>query len=92
MRVSVTITDEMNEYFKMLAEEKGISKDKAIGEILNKALSTKHNERGAGRKPIFGDTEICKMKELKEQGYSYRKIAKEFKCSAGLVHKLISEQ
>ena len=128
MRVSVTITDEMNEYLKQLAEAKGLSKDKLISEILtsyreditlpksyyegtvdiqSKVIQELKNEndmlkdqiekftlknvRGAGRKAKFGETEIYEMKDYKEQGYTIKQIADIFKCSVGLVHKLINE-
>lgn len=91
MRVSVTITDDMNEYFKSLAEQRGISKDKVMGEILAGAINPVHNERGAGRKARFSEVEIYEMKDYKDQGYTYGQIAKIFKCSVGLVHKLINE-
>lgn len=92
MRVSVTITDEMNEYFKKLAEEQGVSKDKVMGEILAKAVNPVHNERGAGRKSKFTEIEISKIIDMREQGQSIRQIAKEFDCSVGLIHKIINER
>lgn len=91
MRVSVTISDEMNEYFTKLAKEQGISKDKVIGNLLIKAINPVHNERGAGRKSKFSDIEILKIKDMREQGTSIKQIAKSFNCSVGLIHKLISE-
>lgn len=90
MRVSVTISDDMNLYFTDLAKEKGVSKDKVIGSILIEHM--KHNPRGAGRKRLFGEVDAFKMRELKVQGLSYRDIAKKYDCSVGLVHKLINEQ
>lgn len=96
MRVSVTITDEMNKAFQDMAKSQGVSRDKIIGDILLNYLGNSvqklKNERGAGRKSLFGDTEIVAMKFYKSQGMSYREIAKRYNCSAGLVYKLINEQ
>lgn len=49
------------------------------------------NERGAGRKERFTDKEKDEIKEYRIQGKSIREIAKVYKCSTGLVHKLINE-
>lgn len=50
------------------------------------------NERGAGRKARFTDEEIEKMLKMRNvHKCSMRQIAKDFKCSLGLVHKIINE-
>lgn len=96
VRVSVTITDDMNKTFQDMAKSQGVSRDKIIGDILLSYLSNDvqklKNERGAGRKSLFGDTEVVAMKFYRSQGMSYRAIAELYNCSAGLVHKLINEQ
>lgn len=116
MRVSVTVSDDINKMLVDYANKKGLSKDKLISlivddwidmcrkgnkrdydklvaevEQLREQLKSKHNERGAGRKSKFSDLEICEMKDYKDQGYTYKHIAEIFKCSVGLVHKLINE-
>lgn len=58
----------------------------------NNVVQKLKNERGAGRKAKFSQEDKEKMKELRSQGLSIRQIAKEFSCSAGIVHKLINEQ
>lgn len=88
MRVSVTISDEMNKYFTDSSKDMGISKDKLIGSILINHM--KSNPRGAGRKSIFTEEDILNILSLHELGKSYRDIAKQFNCSHSTVHKLIS--
>lgn len=91
-RVTVTITAEMDEYFKELAKARGISKDKVMGEILSNFLKPKHNERGAGRKAKFNSVDIADMKGCKNNGMTYRQIAELYNCGIGTVHKLINEE
>lgn len=43
----------------------------------------------AGRKEKFNKEQVQQILEAREQGKSIREIAKEFKCSVGLIHKLI---
>lgn len=43
----------------------------------------------AGRKEKFNKEQVKQILEAREQGKSIRAIAKEFKCSVGLIHKLI---
>lgn len=50
------------------------------------------NPRGAGRKGTAAPEKIRKAKQLKEKGWTIRKIAEEMGCSTGHVHKLIHEQ
>ena len=127
MRVSVTLTDDVNEFISEQAKIKGVSKDKFIAKIIDSFLNDPpaddsyksicklqdkkikdlkdenerlkkeldklkaHNARGAGRKSKFSENEIYEMKDYKDQGYTYGQIADIFKCSVGLVHKLINE-
>lgn len=110
MRVSVTISEELNNTFVELSKKRGISKDKLIGELiissnekdllieelkkenqLLKSSTNKHNERGAGRKQMFGEAQKMAMKDYRDQGYTIKQISKIFNCSVGIVHKLINE-
>lgn len=50
----------------------------------------KHNERGAGRKTRFTDGEIETIKLYRIQGMTIKDIAEMFKCSVGLIHKLVN--
>ena len=50
-----------------------------------------HNERGAGRKEKFTKEQKEQIKRLRADGKTIKEIAEIFKCSAGLIHKLISE-
>ena len=52
----------------------------------------KKNDRGAGRKTKFTDYEIATMQMYRLQGKTIRELSKMYKCSVGLVHKLIDEQ
>ena len=57
----------------------------------NKTNKQKHNERGAGRKARFTDTEIKTIKMYRIQGKTIKQIAEIVNCSVGLIHKLINE-
>lgn len=50
-----------------------------------------HNERGAGRKNRFTDSEKENMKMYRIQGNSYKSLGEMFNCSVGTVHKIINE-
>lgn len=52
----------------------------------------KHNERGAGRKSRFTEEEKSSIKMYRFQGKTIKEIAEMFKCSTGLVHKIINEK
>lgn len=54
-------------------------------------ITIKHNERGAGRKARFTDTEIETIKMYRIQGKTIKQIAEICNCSVGLVHKLIND-
>lgn len=49
------------------------------------------NERNAGRKQKFTSKQIQEIKQLREENKSIREIAKQFECSVGLVHKIVSK-
>ena len=70
---------ELERYYTYKLESKG------------KTIQKVHNERGAGRKARFTDTEIETIKMYRIQGKTIKEIADMFKCSVGLIHKLISE-
>ena len=63
-----------------------------IEELEEKLKLVKKNDRGAGRKEKFTDEQIEQILKARREGKSIRTIAKEFNCSAGLVHKLIKKQ
>lgn len=50
-----------------------------------------HNERGAGRKSRFTDKQINEIKQYRDDGKTIKEIAELYKCSVGLIHKLINE-
>lgn len=94
MRVSVTLTDDVNKLISEQAKAIGISKDKYIASIIDNHLCGSpvhvHNERGAGRKKEYGEAHKLAMQAYKANGMSYRDIAKIYDCSVGTVHKLIN--
>lgn len=57
----------------------------------SKMQSLKHNERGAGRKNKFTDSQIKEIKQYRANGKTIKQIADMFGCSVGLIHKLINE-
>lgn len=87
--------DSINHNRKMFLEEVKKNDDliKEIQKLNNENEVTKkvHNQRGAGRKPRFTDKQKKEIKEKRENGHTIKEIAKEFKCSVGLIHKLINE-
>lgn len=57
----------------------------------NTSHKLKHNERGAGRKNKFTDSQIKEIKQYRANGKTIKQIADMFGCSVGLIHKLINE-
>lgn len=57
----------------------------------NSSVQKIKNERGAGRKERFTDKQKDEIRDYRLKGKSIREIAKVYKCSAGLIHKLINE-
>ena len=55
----------------------------------NKIIKKTHNERGAGRKSKFTESQILEIKQYRADGKTIKEIAEIFKCSVGLVHKII---
>ena len=82
---------------KILKIEKEIEEYRAMVKRLEELLEKNNcvykikNERGAGRKERFTDKQKEEIKEYRTQGKSIREIAKVYKCSTGLIHKLINE-
>ena len=56
----------------------------------NKIIKKTHNERGAGRKSRFTDSQIKEIQLYRSNGKTIKEIADIFKCSVGLVHKIIN--
>lgn len=50
------------------------------------------NPRNAGRVPAYSEREKAAIKEQLSQGIPMRRIAEDFRCSVGYVHKLKCEQ
>lgn len=63
-----------------------------IEELEEELKNVKKNDRGAGRKEKFTNEQIEQILKARREGKSMRTIAKEFHCSAGLVHKLIKNR
>ncbi|CEP45758.1 Uncharacterised protein [[Clostridium] sordellii] len=51
---------------------------------------TQRNNRNAGRKEKFPESDIYSMKMYKMQGKTYREIAQLYNCSISTCHKLIN--
>lgn len=83
---------QMKKHIEFL-EAKNKSLDKSIehNEKVHKLINEKHNARGAGRKPRFTENEEETIKMYRLQGKTIKEIADMFGCSAGLIHKVISE-
>lgn len=63
-----------------------------VEEEYKKDNTKKHNERGAGRKARFSAEQIETIKMYRLQGKKIKEIAELFKCSVGLIHKIINEK
>lgn len=50
------------------------------------------NNRNAGRKEKFSESDIYSMKMYKMQGKTYREISKLYGCSESTSHRLINEK
>lgn len=62
-------------------------------ELRNKIVElekSKNNTFNAGRNKRFSIYEERIIIDLRRQGYSYKKIADEMKCSVGLVYKIVN--
>ena len=57
----------------------------------NKGKFKRKNERGAGRHERLTGTEKESIKMYRVQGKTIKEIAELYKCSVGLVHKIINE-
>lgn len=60
-------------------------------EELQKLISEKNNSRGAGRKEKFTERKKNNIKKLHENKVKMSDIAKKYKCSVGLICKIINE-
>ena len=67
------------------------AKNKMLETKANRLTNEEHNARGAGRKSNITDQERELIKMYRMQGKTIKELAEEFKCSVGLVHKIISE-
>lgn len=54
-------------------------------------IKIEQNNRGAGRKPRFDTAEKELIKMYSFQGHSIKDLAVMFKCSTGLIHKILHE-
>lgn len=88
LKLKEEVLEEVLKRVKELEKENEELKSSCINPMVTK----KHNERGAGRKARFTDTEIETIKMYRIQGKTIKEIADMFKCSVGLVHKIINEK
>lgn len=79
---------------KMLKEIQELKNENEIYRNDNSSIAVikKHNERGAGRKARFANSEVETIKMYRLQGKTIKEIAEMFKCSVGLIHKIINEK
>ena len=84
---------------EILVKDKEIIKYKAqIQKLINEVIilkkelnSIKSNTRGAGRKSRFSEMEKEMIKMYRLQGKTINELSQIFKCSTGLIHKIIKE-
>ena len=80
---AVDIKKSKDDYIQELKNENELLKEKNSPRI--------PNERGAGRKTIFDDKTRSDIRKKRDEGATIKKLAQEYGCSVGLIHKLISE-
>lgn len=89
-KVSIqSLEEEIKNLHKLINE-----KDKRILELEEELLKrplNKHNARGAGRKELFSPEEKEIIKAYRLQGKTIKEISELYKCSVGVIHKLINE-
>ena len=73
-------------YYELLGELSFA--EQRIEELEEELKQVKKNDRGAGRKEKFDNEQRDQILKARKEGKSIRTIAKEFNCSAGLIHKL----
>lgn len=73
MRVSVTITDDMNNAFNTLSKEQNISKDKFIGNILTAWYEKKEDDYKALYEDALKEIERLKKSKHNERGAGRKK-------------------
>lgn len=79
------------DYYKELAESKEEDRTRLLKLLEVSCVQKINNERGAGRKERFNQSDKEAMKMYRLQGKSYKEIAELYGCSVGLVHKIINE-
>lgn len=87
--------DKADKWHKQLfiQQQKNKELEKEIEYLVEKnSIIQKHNDRGAGRKSRFTQSETETIKMYRLQGKTIREIAEMFKCSVGLIHKIINEK
>lgn len=75
--------------------QKTIKHNNDVHKLINETIQqdeTIKNQRGAGRKSKFTDSEKETIKMYRLQGKTIKEIADMYNCSVGLVHKLINEK
>lgn len=75
--------------------QKTINQNKNVHKLINETIKQDEiikNQRGAGRKSKFTDSEKETIKMYRLQGKTIKEIADMYDCSVGLIHKLINEK
>lgn len=75
--------------------QKTIKHNKNVNKLINETIKQDEiikNQRGAGRKSKFTDSEKETIKMYRLQGKTIKEISDMFECSVGLIHKLINEK
>lgn len=83
-RVPEGFMEQVKKHYQEAAARRSCNKEEA-----NVPLIT--NPRGAGRKNHADPEETSRMIQMRHSGATIRRIAAEFGCSTGRVHKLINE-
>lgn len=90
LREELELYPEENKFEVLLNQIKELQAEVLMLKVQNKELAKKV-ARG-GRKQKFSEEDKTLIKMYRIQGRTVRELAEMFDCSAGLIHKLVSEQ
>lgn len=99
LKLKLKVSEDSKEHNRKMYESELKKNDEIIKEfqklknenerLKKNSISKRHNERGAGRKTRFTNTEIETIKMYRLQNKTIKEIAEIFDCSVGLIHKIV---
>lgn len=88
--VDTELRKELKRAYEEIDRLKGVIEQQSkYIETLKNRKAPKHNERGAGRKPVTTKEDIEYILELRAQGLSYKKISDKTGFAVGTVYNVV---